>query len=115
MEVMSPAPTPPSTWATRCRWTRIPLGTLVHNVELQIGQAAGRWSRSRRGLRPGHGQGRRARHPAHAFSGEVRMVHRNCYATIGEVGNSEHENVVSGKAGRYSLARPSVPRCVVWP
>jgi large subunit ribosomal protein L2 len=33
-------------------------------------------------------------------SGEVRMVHKNCYATIGEVGNSEHENVVSGKAGR---------------
>ena len=33
-------------------------------------------------------------------SGEVRMVHVNCWATIGQVGNTEHENVVIGKAGR---------------
>ncbi len=37
-------------------------------------------------------------------SGEVRMVHKRCYATIGEVGNAEHENMVSGKAGRVALA-----------
>jgi large subunit ribosomal protein L2 len=33
-------------------------------------------------------------------SGEVRLVHQNCYATMGQVGNLDHENVVSGKAGR---------------
>jgi large subunit ribosomal protein L2 len=43
-------------------------------------------------------------------SGEVRMVHKRCYATIGEVGNAEHENVVSGKAGRsrWLGVRPTV-------
>jgi large subunit ribosomal protein L2 len=43
-------------------------------------------------------------------SGEVRMVHKRCYATIGEVGNAEHENVVSGKAGRtrWLGIRPTV-------
>ena len=33
-------------------------------------------------------------------SGEIRKVNENCYATIGQVGNTEHENVVLGKAGR---------------
>ena len=33
-------------------------------------------------------------------SGEIRRIHENCYATIGQVGNSEHEGVVLGKAGR---------------
>ncbi len=33
-------------------------------------------------------------------SGEIRRVNENCYATIGQVGNTEHENVVLGKAGR---------------
>lgn len=78
--------------------TRIPLGTLVHNVELQIGKggqmvrSAGAYAQ----VMAKEGERVTLRMP----SGEVRMVHRNCYATIGEVGNSEHENVVSGKAGR---------------
>jgi large subunit ribosomal protein L2 len=33
-------------------------------------------------------------------SGEIRLVHENCYATIGQVGNTEHEKIVLGKAGR---------------
>jgi large subunit ribosomal protein L2 len=33
-------------------------------------------------------------------SGEIRLVHEQCYATIGQVGNTEHENIVLGKAGR---------------
>ncbi len=50
-------------------------------------------------------------------SGEVRMVHKNCYATIGEVGNAEHENVVSGKAGRTRWLgfRPTVRGVVMNP
>jgi len=77
---------------------RIPLGTLVHNVELQIGKggqmvrSAGAYAQ----VMAKEGDRVTLRMP----SGEVRMVHCNCYATLGEVGNSEHENIVSGKAGR---------------
>ncbi|MFO7652627.1 MAG: 50S ribosomal protein L2 [Candidatus Krumholzibacteriia bacterium] len=77
---------------------RIPLGTLVHNVELNIGKG-GQMARS-----AGSYAQLMAKEGAHVTlrlpSGEVRIVHKNCYATIGEVGNAEHENVVSGKAGR---------------
>ncbi len=77
---------------------QIPLGTLVHNVEMSIGKggqmvrSAGAYAQvmAKEGTRV------TLRLP----SGEVRMVHRNCFATIGEVGNAEHENIVSGKAGR---------------
>ena len=37
-------------------------------------------------------------------SGEIRKIHENCYATIGQVGNVDHMNVSSGKAGRTPLA-----------
>jgi large subunit ribosomal protein L2 len=76
----------------------IPLGTLVHNVELNIGRG-GQMARSAGSyaqLMAKEGDRVTLRLP----SGEVRMVHRNCYATIGEVGNADHENIVSGKAGR---------------
>jgi large subunit ribosomal protein L2 len=77
---------------------KVPLGTLVHNVELNIGRggqmvrSAGSYAQ----VMAKEGDRVTLRLP----SGEVRMVHRHCYATIGEVGNSEHENVASGKAGR---------------
>ncbi len=77
---------------------RIPLGTLVHNIELNIGKG-GQMARSAGSfaqVMAKEGDYVTLRLP----SGEVRMVHRTCYATIGEVGNSEHENIVSGKAGR---------------
>jgi large subunit ribosomal protein L2 len=76
----------------------IPLGTLVHNVELSLGKggqmvrSAGSYAQ----VMAKEGDRATLRLP----SGEVRMVHLNCYATIGEVGNAEHENIVSGKAGR---------------
>jgi large subunit ribosomal protein L2 len=76
----------------------IPLGTLVHNIELTIGKG-GQMARSAGSfaqVMAKEGDYVTLRLP----SGEVRMVHRTCYATIGEVGNSEHENIVSGKAGR---------------
>jgi large subunit ribosomal protein L2 len=87
---------------------RIPLGTLVHNVELQIGRggqivrSAGSFAQ----VLAKEGEYVTLRLP----SGEVRMVHKNCYATIGEVGNSEHENIVLGKAGksRWLGRRPKV-------
>lgn len=76
----------------------IPLGTLVHNVELNIGKGGqlARSAGSYAQVMAKEGNYVTLRLP----SGEVRMVHRLCYATIGEVGNAEHENVVSGKAGR---------------
>ena len=45
-------------------------------------------------------------------SGEIRKINENCYATIGQVGNTEHENVVLGKAGRsrHRGIRPDQPR-----
>ncbi len=87
---------------------RIPLGTLVHNVELQIGRggqivrSAGSFAQ----VLAKEGDYVTLRLP----SGEVRMVHKNCYATIGEVGNADHENVVLGKAGksRWLGRRPAV-------
>ncbi|MCP4290881.1 MAG: 50S ribosomal protein L2 [bacterium] len=78
--------------------SRIPLGTLVHNIELNIGKG-GQMARSAGSfaqVMAKEGNYVTLRLP----SGEVRMVHTKCYATIGEVGNAEHENIVSGKAGR---------------
>jgi len=69
----------------------IPLGTLVHNIELNIGKG-GQMARSAGSfaqVMAKDGDYVTLRLP----SGEVRMVHRRCYATIGEVGNSEHENI----------------------
>ncbi len=78
--------------------SQIPLGTLVHNIELTIGKG-GQMARSAGSfaqVMAKEGNYVTLRLP----SGEVRMVHHKCYATIGEVGNAEHENIVSGKAGR---------------
>lgn len=81
---------------------RIPLGTVVHNVELRIGKG-GQLVRS-----AGAGAQLMAREGSYAQlklpSGEVRKVHVDCYATIGQVGNLDHENVSVGKAGRSRWA-----------
>ncbi len=77
---------------------RIPLGTVIHNIELKIGKG-GQMVRS-----AGAGAQLMARDGGWAQvklpSGEVRRVHVDCYATVGQVGNLEHENVSVGKAGR---------------
>jgi large subunit ribosomal protein L2 len=77
---------------------RIPLGTAIHNIELKIGKG-GQMVRS-----AGAGAQLMARDGSWAQvklpSGEVRRVHVDCYATVGQVGNLEHENVSIGKAGR---------------
>jgi large subunit ribosomal protein L2 len=76
----------------------IPLGTMIHNVELKKGKG-GQMVRS-----AGTAAQLMAKEGAYAQvklpSGEVRRVHVDCYATIGQVGNLEHENVSFGKAGR---------------
>ncbi len=76
----------------------IPLGTTIHNIELKRGRG-GQLVRSAGAaaqLMAKEGDWAQVRLP----SGEVREVHMECYATIGQVGNLEHENVSIGKAGR---------------
>jgi large subunit ribosomal protein L2 len=76
----------------------IPLGTLVHNIELYAGRGGQlvRSAGTSAQLLGKEGTYAAVRLP----SGEVRRVHQNCYATIGEVGNPDHGNIKLGKAGR---------------
>ena len=76
----------------------IPVGTLVHNVELKIGKGAQlvRSAGAYAQLMAIEGDYATLRMP----SGEMRKVHVNCRATIGVVGNAEHMNITIGKAGR---------------
>jgi large subunit ribosomal protein L2 len=78
--------------------SRIPTGTVVHNVELTPGRG-GQLGRS-----AGAAIQLVAKEGGHATlrlpSGEMRMVHAVCRATIGSIGNTDHENVSIGKAGR---------------
>jgi large subunit ribosomal protein L2 len=76
----------------------IPLGTWVHNVELRVGKG-GQLARSAGTyamIAAKEGKYAQLRLP----SGEVRLVLQECCATIGQVGNVDHENVKIGKAGR---------------
>jgi large subunit ribosomal protein L2 len=76
----------------------IPVGTTIHNIELKIGKGAQlvRSAGVSAQLMAKEGDYALLRMP----SGELRKVHINCRATIGEVGNLEHENITIGKAGR---------------
>jgi large subunit ribosomal protein L2 len=86
----------------------IPLGTSIHNIELKPGRG-GQIARS---------AGQQAvlsnREAGYALvklpSGEIRKIHDKCYATIGQVGNTDHMNVSGGKAGRsrWLGVRPTV-------
>ncbi len=86
----------------------IPVGTLIHNLELKLGKG-GQLVRSAGGaaqLLSKEGDYAQVRLP----SGEVRMIHVDCMASIGQVGNLDHENVSIGKAGRrrWMGIRPTV-------
>ena len=76
----------------------IPLGTVIHAVELKIGKGAQlvRSAGTSAQLMAKEGDYALLRMP----SGEIRRVHVSCRATIGQVGNLEHENITIGKAGR---------------
>jgi len=88
--------------------SNIPVGTMVHNIELKEGRGA-QLVRSAGGaaqLLAKEGDYAQIRLP----SGEVRLVRQACYATIGQVGNLDHGNIKLGKAGRkrHLGIRPSV-------
>jgi large subunit ribosomal protein L2 len=93
----------------------IPLGTQIHNIELHIGKG-GQMVRS-----AGTSAQLMAKQDDYAQirmpSGEVRMVHLDCMATLGQVGNVDHENIQIGKAGRARLMgkRPEVRGSVMNP
>ena len=93
----------------------IPLGTLIHNIEIKVGKG-GQMVRSAGAaaqLMAKEGEYAQVRLP----SGEVRKVSMKARATVGQVGNTDHENVRIGKAGRsrHLGIRPSVRGVVMNP
>ena len=93
----------------------IPVGTVIHNVELQPGYGAQlvRSAGTAAQLMAKEGELAQIRLP----SGEVRYIRTNCTACIGQVGNLDHENVHIGKAGRkrHMGVRPTVRGSVMNP
>ena len=93
----------------------VPLGTMIHNIELKQGKG-GQMARS-----AGTAAQLLAKEAGYAQikmpSGETRKVHLDCYATIGQVGNLNYENVSIGKAGRsrWLGKRPTVRGVVMNP
>ena len=93
----------------------IPVGTMIHNIELHPGQG-GKMVRA-----AGQGAQLMAKESKYSHvrlpSGEMRLVLTKCRATIGTIGNSDHENVKLGKAGRtrHMGVRPTVRGSVMNP
>ncbi|HHX74272.1 MAG TPA: 50S ribosomal protein L2 [Firmicutes bacterium] len=93
----------------------IPVGTMIHNIELKKGKG-GQLVRSAGAaaqLMAKEGKYAHVRLP----SGEVRLISQECKATIGQVGNLDHENITIGKAGRsrWLGIRPTVRGSVMNP
>lgn len=88
--------------------SNIPVGTLIHNIEIKEGKGAQlvRTAGGAAQLLAKEGDFAQIRMP----SGEVRLIHQVCYATIGQVGNLDHGNIKLGKAGRkrHKGIRPTV-------
>ena len=95
--------------------SNIPVGTLIHNIELNPGQGAKlvRVAGQSAQLMAKEGKYAHVRLP----SGEMRLILAKCRATIGVVGNADHENVKLGKAGktRHLGIRPTVRGSVMNP
>ena len=93
----------------------IPVGTVIHNIELMPGKGAQlvRAAGNSAQLMAKEGKYAQVRLP----SGEVRMIRMDCIATIGQVGNLDHENISIGKAGRkrHMGWRPTVRGVVMNP
>ena len=96
-------------------FTNIPVGTFIHNIEIYPGKGAQlvRSAGNQAQLMAKEGKYALVRLP----SGELRNIMVNCYATIGQVGNIDHENVNLGKAGRkrHMGWRPTVRGSVMNP
>src|SRR5271168_4746419 len=96
--IISSGPTAPPEVGNALPLKAIPVSTAIHNLELMPGRG-GQMVRSAGGSATlmsrdeGYAQ---IRLP----SGEIRKINEECYATIGQVGNTEHENIILGKAGR---------------
>ncbi len=95
--------------------SNIPVGTLIHNIELNAGQG-GKLVKAAGGeaqLMAKEGEYAHVRLP----SGEMRLVRANCRATIGTIGNTDYSNIKLGKAGRtrHMGIRPSVRGAVMNP
>ena len=105
----SRARTPTSCWATRCRCARFPLGTTIHNIELQPGQGRRRWPLGRRAAQLVAKEGDYA-HGDASPPARSRKVHVECMATIGQVGNLEHENVSHRQGRPQALDGPPAAR-----
>ncbi|MEI6221757.1 MAG: 50S ribosomal protein L2 [bacterium] len=87
---------------------KIPVGSFIHNVEVMPGKGA---ALIRSAGTIGQYIGREKEYAQIKLpSGEIRMVHKSCRATLGQVSNPEHGNIVIGKAGRnrYLGIRPTV-------
>src|SRR5919202_1654057 len=86
----------------------MPLGTAVHNIELKIGKGGQLCGSAGMSAQVVAKEGEYV--PLRMPSTEMRLVHGNCLATIGEVGNPEHELLSLGKAGaaRWRGRRPRV-------
>ncbi|MDK1027882.1 MAG: 50S ribosomal protein L2 [Anaerolineae bacterium] len=86
----------------------IPVGTTIHNIEIKTGKGGQlvRSAGSSAQLLAKEGDFAQIRMP----SGEVRLIHQVCYATIGQIGNVDHSNIKLGKAGRkrHMGIRPTV-------
>ncbi len=93
----------------------IPVGTVIHNIELKAGKGAQlvRAAGNSAQLMAKEGDYAQVRLP----SGEVRMIRTECKATIGQVGNLDHENITLGSAGRkrHMGWRPTVRGSVMNP
>lgn len=78
--------------------SNIPVGTMVHNIEMQEGKGGQlvRSAGTSAQLLAKEGDFAQIRMP----SGEVRLIRQECYATVGQVGNTDHSNIKLGKAGR---------------
>ncbi|WP_035589677.1 50S ribosomal protein L2 [Hippea jasoniae] len=76
----------------------IPVGTIIHNIELKPG-GGGQLARSAGSMAQIMAKEGNYAH-IKLPSGEMRLIHVNCYATVGQVGNTEHSNINWGKAGR---------------
>lgn len=101
-------PTAPPETGNALPLERIPLGSVIHAIEMKIGKGAQlvRAAGGSAQLMAREGNYATLRMP----SGEHRLIHIRCMATLGEVGNSEHENQKIGKAGRnrWKGKRPNV-------